>query len=260
MSELPPPPPSDEPPSAPPHETPSPVPERAAEPIETHEPGEARDRFRTIVAIGIAIVSILGAVVAFTGTLAGQDARQLDQQGLQDASTQQQIITNLNATVEQDQRNLAPYQEDIKAAATLQSQAATLDSTDPASAAKLRAQAQSYLVLARTRLSLFQGALPDPGPTDKPVQYDPQAALQRLENRDAKLPELRPDATLAQAEAKHSQSVNLVGLVTLFIAALLFLTLAQFTRPSIRRLFAGAGSITSLIAIALWVVVLVTGP
>jgi hypothetical protein len=92
------------------------------------------------------------------------------------------------------------------------------------------------------------------------VQYDPQAALQRLENRDAKLPELRPDATLAQAESKHSQSVNLVGLVTLFIAALLFLTLAQFTRPSIRRLFAGAGSITSVIAIALWVVVLVTGP
>jgi hypothetical protein len=115
-------------------------------------------------------------------------------------------------------------------------------------------------VLARTRLSLFQGALPDPGPTDKPVQYDPQAALQRLENRDAKLPELRPDATLAQAESKHGQSVNLVGLVTLFIASLLFLTLAQFTRPSIRRFFAGAGSITSVIAIALWVVVLVTGP
>jgi hypothetical protein len=247
-------------PPPPPEHQPSRSQEPADARAETHEPAEARDRFRTIVAIGIAIISILGAVVAFTGTLAEQDARHLDQQGLQDASTQQQIITNLNATVEQDQRNLAPYQEDIKAAATLQSQAATLDSSDPKSAAKLRAQAQSYLVLARTRLSLFQGALPDPGPTDKPVQYDPQAALQRLENRDAKLPELRPDATLAQAESKHGQSVNLVGLVTLFIAALLFLTLAQFTRPSIRRFFAGAGSITSVIAIALWVVVLVTGP
>jgi hypothetical protein len=260
VADLPPPPPTNETPTPPPQDAPSPTPKPTAEHAEKHEPAEARDRFRTIVAIGIAIVSILGAVVAFTGTLAEQDARQLDQQGLQDASTQQQIITNLNATVEQDQRNLAPYQEDIKAAAALQSQAATLDSTDSTSAAKLRAQAQSYLVLARTRLSLFQGALPDPGPSDKPVQYDPQAALQRLENRDAKLPELRPDATLAQAESKHGQSVNLVGLVTLFIAALLFLTLAQFTRPSIRRLFAGAGSITSVIAIALWVVVLVTGP
>ena len=260
MTDVPPPPPSDETPPPPPQELPASATKETAEHEEKHEPGEARDRFRTIVAIVIAIVSILGAVVAFTGTLAEQDARQLDQQGLQDASTQQQIITNLNATVEQDQRNLAPYQEDIKAADTLQSQAATLDNSDPTSAAKLRAQAQSYLVLARTRLSLFQAALPDPGPTDKPVLYDPQAALQRLENRDGKLPELRPDATLAQAESKHGQSVNLVGLVTLFIAALLFLTLAQFTRPSIRRMFAATGAITSVVAIALWVVVLVTGP
>lgn len=227
---------------------------------EPPEKPEKQDRFRTFVAIGIAIVSILGAVVAFTGTLAEQDARRLDQQGLQDASTQQQIITNLHATVLQDQRNLAPYQEDIKAADILQSQASTLDSSDPASAARLRAQAQSYLVLARTRLSLFQAALPDPGASGKPVQYDPQAALQRLENRNGQLAELRPEATLSQAESKHGQSVNLVGLVTLFIAALLFLTLAQFTRPSIRRLFAGAGGVFSVIAVALWIVTLVTGP
>src|SRR5690348_6667737 len=84
------------------------------------------ERFRTYVAVAIALVSILGAVCAFTGTLAEQSARQLDQQGLQDDASRQQIITNLNGTVNEDLRNLAPHQEEIKAAEALQSQAATL--------------------------------------------------------------------------------------------------------------------------------------
>ena len=219
---------------------------------------EGAGRFRTIVAIAIALVSILGAVVAVTGTLTEQTARQQDQQGLQDAATQQEIITNLSATVQEDLRNLAPYQEDIKAAAILQSQAATLQTSDPSNAAALNAQAQSYLVEARTRLTFFQGATPQPGPSGKPVQYDPNAALQRLENNSTQLSELRPTATLDQAETAHGKAVNLVGLVTLFIASLLFLTLAQFTRPSVRRFFAGAGGLAALAALALWIIVLVT--
>jgi hypothetical protein len=77
------------------------------------------DRFRTWVAIAIALVSILGAVVAFSGTLAEQEARHLDQQGIQDAARQQQIITDLQATVDEDLRYLAPYQEHLKAAQVL---------------------------------------------------------------------------------------------------------------------------------------------
>ena len=83
--------------------------------------------------------------------------------------------------------------------------------------------------------------------------------MQRLQNQNEQLSELRPAATIAQADAKHAQGVNLVGLVTLFIAALLFLTLAQFTRPAIRRVFAGAGAFTAALAVVLWIVVLVTG-
>ncbi|MBV9101045.1 MAG: hypothetical protein JOZ46_12240 [Candidatus Dormibacteraeota bacterium] len=230
----------------------------AVEAAEARE-GEPQDRFRTRVAIAIAVVSILGAVVAFTGTLAGQSATELDQSGIEDTSTQQQVITNLSGTVDEDLRNLAPYQEDLKAADILQSQAATLDNTDPSAAAQLRAQAQSYKVLARTREQFFRGAIPAPGASGAPVQYDPVATLHRLEAENEQLSELRPDATLAQADAKHAQGVNLVGLVTLFIAALLFLTLAQFTRPAIRRLFAAAGGATALVALVLWIVVLVTG-
>lgn len=243
---------------------PPPPPPPPADSTEHLEPAgperEARDPFRTRVAVAIAIVSILGAVVAFTGTLAGQTASELDQSGIEDTSTQQSIITDLSGTVEEDERNLAPYQEALKAAGILQSQAARLNTSDPSSAAQLRAEAESYMVIARTRAEFFRGEIPQAGASDGPVKYDPTAALQRLENENEQLSELRPDATLAQAEAKHAQSVNLVGLVTLFIAALLFLTLAQFTRPAIRRVFAAAGGVTALVALALWVIVLVTGP
>ena len=220
--------------------------------------GAPNDRFRTYVAIAIALVSIIGAVCAFTDTLAEQGARQLDQQGIQDDASRQQIVTNLNGTVNEDLRNLAPYQEEIKAAAVLQSQAATLDTSDPTSAAILRAQAESELVLARTQRDFFRAALPDPGPSGKPAQYDPDAALRRLENNDPQLNQLKPEATIQAADTKHAESVNLAGLVTLFIAALLFLTLAQFTRPYVRRLFAGAGGVTALVALLLWVLVLVS--
>lgn len=221
------------------------------------ERDEPEDRFRTFVAIAIAVVSILGAIVAFTGTLAAQSASQLDETGIEDTANQQQIITNLSATVEEDVRNLAPYQEDVKAAGILQSQAATLQSSDPSAAALLQAQAQSYQVLARAQSAFFRGEMPGPGSTNGPVNYDPRFALNVLENRDSQLSQLKPDATIAQADSKHSQSVNLVGLVTLFIAALLFLTLAQFTRPAIRRVFAAAGGIIALVAVILWIFVLV---
>jgi hypothetical protein len=244
---------SDAPPPPPPPQSP------AAE----HRPsgalsGSPPERFRAYVAVAIALVSILGAMCAFTGTLAEQGARQLDQQGIQDDASRQQIITSLNGTVNEDLRNLAPYQEEVKAADVLQSQAATLDDSDPTSAALLRAQAESELVLARTQLSFFRAALPDPGPSGKPAQYDPDQALQRLENDDPQLGQLKPDATIQAADTKHEESINLAGLVTLFIAALLFLTLAQFTRPAVRRLFAGAGAVTATLALLLWILVLVT--
>lgn len=225
----------------------------------TAETGEPEDRFRTWVAIAIAVVSILGAVVAFSATLTEQDALKLDTQGVEDTSRQQQIVTDLQATVNQDRRYLVPYQEHIKAAQVLDQQATTLEATDPASASLLHAQAESERVLARSWQSFFQAAFPSVGDATAPLTYDAGAALQRLENNNADLQQLRPEALLDQADSTHSESVNLVGLVTLFVAALLFLTLAQFTRPGVRRIFAGAGGLVAMAATILWILVLRAG-
>jgi hypothetical protein len=225
----------------------------------TAETGQPEDRFRTWVAIAIALVSILGAVVAFSATLTEQDARKLDAQGIEDSSRQQQIVTDLQATVNQDLRYLVSYQEHVKAATELDQQANTLQADDPTSASLLHAQAESERVLARSWQSFFQAAIPTVGDASAPLKYDAAAALQRLENNSSDLQQLRPQALLAQADSKHTESVNLVGLVTLFVAGLLFLTLAQFTRPAIRRIFAGAGGLVAVVGTILWVLVLGTG-
>ena len=217
-----------------------------------HEPGAGR--FRTGVAVAIAVISILGAIVAFRGTLAEQDARRLDQQGIQEQSQREQIITNLQAQVDEDIRNAGIYQEHLKASQILSDQAGK--ATDPSLASSLRADAQAELVLAHTSERFFGGAIPnDSGKSGDAVTYDRDKTLARLEANNDQLRELRPDQTIASADEKHIQSNNLVGLVTLFIAALLFLTLAQFTRRGMREIFAAAGGVVAIAGVLLWIVV-----
>ena len=64
---------------------------------------------------------------------------------------------------------------------------------------------------------------------------------------------------MASAEAAHTRADRLLGLVTLFIAGLVFLTLSQFARRVTRPWFAGAGGLCALVGTALWIVVERTG-
>jgi hypothetical protein len=90
---------------------------------------------------------------------------------------------------------------------------------------------------------------------DKALKFDADAAVKNLLDGDPDYRNLRPDETLAEGARRHQAGVYLVGLVTLFVASLLFLTLAQFTRRRVRGLFAAAGASVALVAAALWVVV-----
>ena len=229
---------------------------RAGEKTNEVEIEEKRDRFRTYVAIAIAVVSILGALVAFRGSLAEQDSRALEQQGIQEAAQREQILTEIEAKIDSDIRYVGQYQEHLKAAASLDSQATAATSHGSSALAQnLSAQAADERVVAHTISSFFQADFPiDPG-TGKPLTYDRAAATALREAEDSELPNLHPNETIDHAEALAGKAVDLVGLVTLFVGSLLFLTLAQFTRPSIRRLFAAAGGAFALAASVLWIVV-----
>lgn len=214
-----------------------------------------RERFRSIVAVLIALVSILGAVVAFRGSITEQRAVRLDQDGIQEQARKEQIVTDLQATVNSDLRRLGSYQEHVKAAEILDSDATELQSSDKTLAQTLSAQADAERVLALSQQQFFRAAVPTEPTIDKPLQYDAAAALAGLEADDADLKQLRPDATIGEADDAHHKAATLTGLVTIFIGALLFLTLAQFTGPFVRRIFAGAGVLTAAGGLVAWLLV-----
>jgi hypothetical protein len=212
------------------------------------------DRFRVWAAVGIAVVSILGAGVAFSASLAEQNAHQLDLKSLQESARVEEFRSEAESTANSDLRSAAIYQEHRKAASQLAEQAA--GTQDPALAAVLRVQAEHELVLARIAGQYFRGGAPtDNGDAATPVEFDRQAEIDRLLSENPELGQLHPQATLDQADLLNGRTVRLVGLVTLFIAGVLFLTLAQFTRRSIRPLLAAAGVTAAAIGILLWIVV-----
>jgi hypothetical protein len=257
----PPPPPSWTPPPPPPRLPAEPTTALGAEPlVEYVEATEKQDKFRTIVALLIAVVSILGAIVAFRASLSEQEAHQLDLTSLQEAEKVEQILNDADATANDDMLHAAQYQEHVKASAKLKAEAdaaTTAGNTDLATT--LTAASEHETVLARTVyrfMSGYSGAgFTATNATDKPITFDRQAEVNFYLENNSDYTKLNPEATQAHAEKIHDRAVYMLGVVTLFIASLLFLTLAQFTRRSIRPLFAGAGAAFSAAGVALWVVV-----
>jgi hypothetical protein len=213
------------------------------------------DRFRTFVAVGIALLSIVGAAIAYRGSVTTDAATRIEQDGLHEAVQQQRILTEYNLELDEDLRGLPPYQEAREAARILGVQADALAAEFPELGALLRAQAAGEEQLATARFNDFLVQLPN-GPTDgAPATYDKEGALQRLKTEDDELSKLHPQAMVAQASHERAVSVDLMLLVTLSVAAVVFLTLAQFVRRTLRRLFAGSGAVVGVLAVLLWILV-----
>lgn len=224
--------------------------------VRSEQSGLDNDRFRTWVAILIAGVSILGAMVAWRGALVANTAGQQDQTYIQELAEQRQEIALLTSRVDEDVRQVGTYAEHLGAAQVVQAQADAAQATDPNLANQLRLEAQSERTLAAERLRFITAGLPQITNDPKnPVKYNRDAALKDLEQRDGNLQKLHPDATLTAAKKLHGKSQYLVALVTLFVASLFFLTLAQFTGKGPQRIFARAGTAVAIVSILVWILV-----
>ncbi len=238
------PPESSEPPYAPP-----PVP-----PSEDLTGEDDAGRFKTVVAVLIAVTSILGAVVAWRASVSSNAAGDLDEQGTQELVLEEQERASIEGLVANDQRLFARYQEHILAWRLLQKQAEAQRGKDQELADALAAEAQGELALARSLRGFFQGGTPDFGDDEGVVAYDRDFVLANLEANNQYLPVLDPQATFRRADEEHDRTVRLVGVFTLVVVALFFLTIAQFAGAAIRGLFAVAGvavGVAGLIAFAL---------
>jgi hypothetical protein len=209
----------------------------------TPSPEEPRfDRFRVGVAVLIAIVSILSALVASRASLEAGRAADLDQRGTQEVLQRHQKIAEVEGDITQDLRLLGPYQEHVLSARLLArdaEQARARGFLDLAE--ELRGRSNEESTLARSLRLRFLAFIPDFGDDEGNVAYELEVAREFREALEEDLRVLNPDETFEAAERAHDRTVQLVGVTTLFIASLFFLTLAQFVRLALRRRFAVAG-------------------
>lgn len=205
-------------------------------------------RFKLSVALGIVIVSILAAGMAWRSSVWGENSGNTDELTRQDQVQLEQILSSQTEQVNQDIRVFNSFEE-----ASLLAQELDRD------AAKLKGQARLELGLeagsqraeAKSQRRFFNASAPAVDP-DGTVRYDAAFAQRVLRSYSPELEVLRPDALREEARAANVKSVRLTGLAALFVAALLFLTLAEVARRSVSGIFAGAGAVTATVALGLY--------
>ncbi len=237
---------------------PAPPPPPAADRAAPRTKPPKTERFRAVVGVLIAVVSILGAVVVWRASVESSNASDLTQQGTQQLILQQQTRGSIEAGVARDFRLYAQFQEHVMNWREMLAQAD--QATDTALAADLRSQARSELSQARHIRPLMQNFdRPSFGDDDGVVPFDPAQQVQALADGNLELTGLHPEVTFAAASDAHDRALHLVGIAVLFAAALLFLTFAQVARKGARGVFAVAGVVVMVAATVLFALVAVVG-
>lgn len=207
--------------------------------------------FRTIVAAMIAVISVLGAIAAWRAAVVSITAADLNEDGMLELVQREQIRAQMESLVDEDVRLFAEYRTHVVAWDLLLKDAKAQRQRRPELADALEAQAQGELARARALVPFFRASAPALSPD---ATYDRAFALSNLESLNTDFRELDPDASFARGAREYRRTVNLVLVVALFVASLFFLTLAQFARRQIRGIFAGAGGVVAVLALALFFV------
>lgn len=185
-------------------------------------------RFAIVIALLMAIVSIISAVVANRAAYWSATAGDLGAQALQEVLEVQQIEDDLRTSIDADARLVGRYDAAWKRTQQLQAQAGEMRDTDPATAADLDLEAQGEFGVDVALWRFFRALFPTFG-TDDELVYDPDGALSALRAGEVRLAELgRSDAAAQAAEAKD-RTTALVAIAAVFVASLFALTVAEVT-------------------------------
>ncbi len=196
------------------------------------------DRFQTVVAILIAVVSVVSAGVVWRASLAGSSAATADRQGLVTTVTYEAAYAQTVSRLYEEARYAAQfafYQARLKA---LKAQG------DPA--ARSEAGWVSQIV---DGLAAFTPLTTDPAYRTADGRPNLDARLADLRTADAALRDLDPQQHFATADWLYFESEALTSAIVIFAVALLFLTLAEITRRRIRVGFGIVGVLVFLLGL-----------
>ncbi len=189
----------------------------------------ASRRMRILTASLIAFTSVLGAVGAWRASVASGAAADADRKGFADnvAGTQQRAAILIRSDgILLDYVRMHAYQD---RAAALRTQAQT---ASPDDAARLGVEADADQKLAELlRSTIDPDAIRPDGTLDLRRKFQIEFALAASQQ------DLDPAPDFALSDRMRTKAEHLIGLTALFIAAALFLTLAQVSRTQARRLY-----------------------
>ena len=191
------------------------------------------------IAVLIVVVSMLGAVVSWRASVWSGTAAGLDRQATQELLTAEQARTADHAQVAQDLRLFGRYQRE-----RLLARITKRDDT-------LRDEARDRAAVALALSRMLTASIPVP--KDGRVAYDTGDALRFLGTIKPDLARADPRYLSELAGRAHQKTVRLVLIGTMFIATLFFLTLAEISRSTLRRLF-GAGGVALGLVATVWFV------
>lgn len=211
--------------------------------------GGESERFKTVVALFIAFVTVIGAVIAWRAALAADAAGNADADGL--AATLNAEETHLldDVTTYEHYRAYTTYLRNNELGNAISSD---LDSITGDQADVLdRQMREAWDIATELQGSFFESRYLDP----ENGSYDTQRELDGLWADAERQKDLNPDPHLNAADRMRTKSTTLIGLLTVLAASLFCFTLAESVKHKLKFVLAGAGGLLLIASIvALFVI------
>jgi hypothetical protein len=225
------------------------------------------DRLHDWLPIAIVVVSVFAAVMGWLASVADEHATRSDELGRQDFVSQQSALLSDTQQVDSDLLLFGNYEQYSLLGQRLLVDANKLGGTDGQSLAREgRADIEVARGLGSQMSSLSYspampydysipvggGYLQPSGTYQAGNPPDAASALASVLSYDPSLVTLAPNRLHAQAQAQRERGVELVGVAALFIAGLVFFTLAALSRGLRTVWFSTCGLAVALVAVVLF--------
>lgn len=199
---------------------------------------ENNDRFTTINALLIALVTVLGAIVAWRSAVASNEAGDAGLAGLTATRNVQETLAINNTKLYESYRAYTAYTRYNALGNEMEQELEEV--TDEETAATLDRQMREAWDVAEAFYFPREYLRRD-------QTYDTQRALGEAWAEAARQTDLNPEPHFAEADRMQAKSNNLVAVVTALAVALVFFTLAEtFTGRALQYSMAALGVIVMI--------------
>jgi len=211
------------------------------------ETAETQDRFKTVVAVMLAVVTVTGAVVAWRAAVAADEAGNADFAGLAATLNAEETSALNTITAYEHYRAFTDYTRYNELGNAI---SIDLDSAGADGAQSLERQMREAWDLATE----IQGSFFENRYLDRDGTYDIPRELDELWADAAQQKDVNPEPHFARSDAMRAKSTSLIGILIALGASLVCFTLAGSLESSLRVILAGGGTlflIGSLVALVI---------